>query len=1247
MYFTSTKCRLFILSCFAASTLNAKDIKPTTAPQFKKPVCFLENKGQIRDLNHKQRQDIDFKLASNGVGLYIGAGALHYQFKKVNTHQDQTDISLCEMNVTLVGANQHAQPIASNIINYVENYYYDDGSYTANAYKKITYKDIYPNIDWTVYVVNDKVEYDFIVHEGGRPEDIKIAYDGATDLAIQADGSLLATTPMGTIKEHQPISFEANTHRKVKTSFQLDHNIVSFHTDAYKGGLTIDPYLAWCTYFGGTNEDVVTSIDASAGGNFYFAGYTASTGLGVGTGITFQLTYGGGAGPYDAFAARLNATGTTIGWCSYWGGTGDDRANALTLSGSGNNTFIVGSTTSNGGFLANRNNFTNSGGIDIFICNFNSTNGQRTWSLFDGGTGNDIGNGIALDPGGNLYIGGTTSSTGMSSDGTSLTGRLDGYIAKISTTGFGGGYIWSTYINGNNDDSLTDIAVDGASNVALTGVTNSTSGIATSGSYATSLNGASDAFIMRYNSGGAKLWGSYFGGSGNEVGQGVDVESAAPYNIFVVGSTTSAAGITSGLVHQATYGGGSSDAFLAKMNVSGAAPIWSTYIGGTGTDAAYSVRYDGNTNIILGGITNSASGVATAQGYQTTIGGGFDAFVHKFNTLGQNIYGTYFGGPGNDALYALTPDAVTGNRVAIVGATTSTSGMTTGGVLRTTYAGGTSDGFIAVFSPDTLVRINQPFTDTLLCINGTFTVRYTTNVNFAAGNSFTVQLSDVTGSFASAVNIGAVSSSTSGTITCTIPAGTPPGSNYRIRIASGNPAYISPDNIYNITILAALPPLTITANNPICVGYTLNLSATASFPATAYSWSGPGAFTAATSATSRTSITAAQAGYYVASASRAGCPARRDSVNITVSTVIPLRPFDSTNAPLCAGGTLRLFSWPDTTITGTYSYSWIGPAGFTSTLQNPILTGITTANTGPYFIQDTLNGCASPMNSIYVNIIRADTPNIIISVAPNDTLCYGTMADFTSIITNAGTSPTFQWYSAAGVPIVGATYNYFSSASLSGLMGIRCVMTPDGSIPCPDKPRDTSNIINMNIMNNTPMVTIAATPDSMVLPGGTVSFIASVGGFGITGYQWYVNNVAIAGATSATYTRTNIRSNDRVRVEVTSSAMCANIGVSNTITTRITTDVANVSPSFDALQLFPNPNNGTFQISGNISQLTDGKATIVITNAIGQVLYHQSTSVINQHIDAPIQIEHLPVGTYMLRISKDQEGKTFRFNVVD
>jgi len=178
------------------------------------------------------------------------------------------------------------------------------------------------------------------------------------------------------------------------------------------------------------------------------------------------------------------------------------------------------------------------------------------------------------------------------------------------------------------------------------------------------------------------------------------------------------------------------------------------------------------------------------------------------------------------------------------------------------------------------------------------------------------------------------------------------------------------------------------------------------------------------------------------------------------------------------------------------------------------------------------------------------------------------------------------------------------------------------------------------------MVTIAATPDSMVLPGGTVSFIASVGGFAITGYQWYVNNVAIAGATTATYTRTNIRSNDRVRVEVTSSAMCANIGVSNTITARITTDVANVSPSFEALQLFPNPNNGMFQITGNITQLTDGQASIVISNAIGQVLYNQSISVVNQHIEAPIQVENLPAGTYMLRISKDQEGKTFRFNVI-
>ena len=1239
MYFNGTKCRLLIISCLMSGSLFARDVKSINAMGLQKPLCFVENKGQVTDDKDHPRKDIQFKLSTPGLNLFVGNGQLHYQFKKVDNSGDQPIISTYRMDVTLLGANTQAKVSATEKLDYYENYmmpHLGANGVTANTYSKVTYANVYPNIDWVIYVKNDKVEYDFVVRPGGNPADIQLSYGGATALSITADGGILAKTPMGDVTEHQPVAYETVTGKAVASRFNLHNNVVSFATGSYKGSLTIDPYLQWSTYFGGTLEDKATAVKVnSTSTGVYVCGYTSSTsGISTGAGI-YQSTYGTGA--YDAFLARYNATGT-ITWATYFGGTGDDRALGITTDPT--NIYITGSTTSTTGISSAGPAF--GGATDGFIAKFTATGG-RTWGAYMGGTGNDYGNAITIDGAGALYVAGQTySATGIATAGayqTGLSGTADGFLIKYANTGV---KTWGTYFGGSAQESAYGVAADASNNISITGQTNSIVGITNGAAYQSSLHGTNDAFAAHFSSAGVIQWSTYFGGSGTDQGNGIATDASG--NIYITGTTTSADSISSGLSYQNTFGGGSSDAFLVQFSSAGAVN-WGTYFGGSGNDMGQAVATDLYGNIDITGATYSTTGIATAQGYQTTLGGNDDAYIGKFNVYGQNIYGSYFGKNFDDYGNAIATDPASG-AIVLAGYTTSTIGLTGSAagsnVQQASFAGGISDAFITKFQKDTLVKINQPYVDTLVCPGGTLSVAYTTNSNFAAGNTFTVQLSDASGSFATPVNIGSVTAATSGTVTCTIPAGTPAGTGYRIRIKSSAPSFTSPDNIVNIQVVAALPGATVTGTTPVCVGATIALYAAAPYAITSYSWTGPSGFTSAVQSPIVTNSAATiNAGVYSVSTTHNGCPAVVSTISIAVSTFIPPSPIDSASTPICAGSDLYLFTQPG--MTGTFTYSWTGPNGFTSTDQNPVIAGASTLAAGTYYAVDTLAGCPSSATSINVVVNTTDTPNITVHVTPGDTICTGTLASFTTTVVNGGVSPAYQWMNGS-LPITGAIFSTYSSAYLSSSAQIYCILTND--ISCPDKPTDTSNVIDMTVIDNTPIVHIVAIPDTFVTSGTTVYFNGYVGGSNITGYQWYLNGVAVPGDTTASFMLPNVTSTDTVKLQVTTSSACANTGVSNIIIVRIgTLGVANVSPSFSDVQLFPNPNYGSFAVKGSLAGIKDGTVHMDITNALGQVIYTTTAAIDNGQVNHAIDLKNIPSGMYILHMDKGGEGKVIRFMV--
>ncbi len=188
-------------------------------------------------------------------------------------------------------------------------------------------------------------------------------------------------------------------------------------------------------------------------------------------------------------------------------------------------------------------------------------------------------------------------------------------------------------------------------------------------------------------------WSTYFGGSSSDVGLATELDGMG--SVYLAGNTSSTSGIATSGAHQGVYGGSpANDIFISKFDLNGNR-LWSTYFGGSSEDQLYDLVCDGGGFFYLTGYSTSTSALATPGAYMTTNAGGSDAVLAKFNSNGVLQWCTYFGGGQNDIGRGV---AVAGGAVCIVGQTSSTTGIATAGAHQGSYAGGTTDGFLAMFN---------------------------------------------------------------------------------------------------------------------------------------------------------------------------------------------------------------------------------------------------------------------------------------------------------------------------------------------------------------------------------------------------------------------------------------------------------------------------------------------------------------------------------------------------------------------
>ncbi|MHB8626219.1 MAG: SBBP repeat-containing protein [Aggregatilineales bacterium] len=626
----------------------------------KLPLSFVSNAGQTESSVHFQASGSGGTLSfeTNGVALSLPttltshlslsadgeAGVIPLANSHLSLAGEGSGVratASVTLNLNFQGANPNATLDGTDQLPGIANFFIGDdpSQWRTNVptYAGVVYRDLYPGVDLEYAGHTGLLKGTYTLAAGVDPAIIRWQYAGADSVALDsATGDLTVSAPDGVaLTEQAPIAWQTRNGAQIPI------------TVGYQLG-----------------ADSVAQFAVSA--------YDRTLPLTIDPGLSYL---------------------------TYLGGNGTDTATGIAVDKDGN-AYVVGYTT--GGSFPTTTGVLQAkfggGAHDVFVSKLNPTGTALVYSTYLGGKGDDFGYAIAVDAAGNAYITGNTSGSFPTTTGalqTKFGGANDAYVAELNPAG--SALVYSTYLGGKGVDYSFGIAIDSHGDAYVTGETTG-SFPTTSGAFQAKAGGGEDAFVSELNpAGSALLYSTYLGGSGFDSGYRIALDSSG--NAYVTGYTAGKFPTTSGSF-QTKYGGGSFAAFVSKLNpaASGAASlVYSTYLGGSGTDQGFGIAVDAGGNAYVTGITGSKDFPTTPNVYQTKFGGASDAFVTILNPAGSALVAsTYLGGSGSDYGTGIAFDA-SGN-VYVVGATTG-SFPTTPDALQPTYGGGPEDGFIAVLGP--------------------------------------------------------------------------------------------------------------------------------------------------------------------------------------------------------------------------------------------------------------------------------------------------------------------------------------------------------------------------------------------------------------------------------------------------------------------------------------------------------------------------------------------------------------------
>lgn len=450
----------------------------------------------------------------------------------------------------------------------------------------------------------------------------------------------------------------------------------------------------------------------------------------------------------------------------------------------------------------------------------------------------------------------------------------------------------------------------------------------------------------------------------------------------------------------------------------------------------------------------------------------------------------------------------------------------------------------------------------------------------------------------------------------------------------------APPDTTDIAMLNVMdePTVTASSNTPVCERDPLNLKAAGATTGVTYTWRGPSSFFSSSQDPTMAMPDLTHNGHYVVTATltSTGCSIS-DSTPVVIK-LKPVKPTVTSNSPLCVNYDIKLFA---TTNAGA-TYRWWGPAVFSSSVQNPVRANAASHMSGFYKVEATIDGCTSEPDSVEVNILPAPTVGAFPS--PSNMVCVGDTIIFTGVSGNTGSNPAYQWMKN-NTEIPGANTLIYKTANLIAGDIIKLRMIPGAGVACND-PIYSVDIPAVIMPYLSPSVTVTANPMGPVWEGLIVTFTANASNAGdAPKYQWKRNGTNINGATSKTWSASNLSDNDMITCEVETDYLCplATTALSNAVKVDVMVGVNSVKGNAE-MSLYPNPNKGSFTLKGNMKA---DKVQVRIMNAVGQVVYDRQLMVNNGLLQQEIHLGNIVAGMYMLRITGEGEDAAIKFNVVN
>jgi uncharacterized repeat protein (TIGR01451 family) len=614
------------------------------------------------------------------------------------------DASLARVNslqMKLAGANPNASLTGTALLPGKSNYFLgnDPAKWRRGVpqFARVRYENIYPGINLVFYGNQGRLEYDFQVAPGADPAQAELEFNGAKQLQLK-DGALVILnndhlnndhSNDGSVRLEAPRVYQevAGRQQPVEGRFVLrGANRAGFAIGPYDHSreLVIDPILTFATYFGGSGDERATSIAVDGEFNIYLAGSTTSPNLPAANVFQTALAAGATQNVYIAkITPPLGQTAAALDYVTYLGGNGIDTPVGIEVDSAGD-PYVAGTTSSSDFPTTATNAYQTTPevpGTHVFVTEllFDATTLQ--YSSYLSGDGTDTASGMAIDASGYVYVTGTTTS----SDAGSTTDQFPAstlpealpfqiaprapiqfFVTKVNTNAPRTGSIaYSTYFGGGNFDTTAPvatgggIAVDTNGNVYFSGTTNFL--------YTGTASSTDFPILNAYQP---------------------CLDQAPPPSIVNPPLC----------VYTSAYTPLDSDAFVAKLNPNapqGEQLIWSTYVGGTGTDAGTGIAVDtGAANVYLVGTTNSVDigssieTLNTSASYQQCLDQPVnpvapatctppagtpppnDAFVARLSnptpttgSVQSNVtlnYFSFLGGSANEAGSAITVDSASG-----------------------------------------------------------------------------------------------------------------------------------------------------------------------------------------------------------------------------------------------------------------------------------------------------------------------------------------------------------------------------------------------------------------------------------------------------------------------------------------------------------------------------------------------------------------------------------------------------------